>query len=567
MKQFFASILLFIVLTRFFPARQAFYLAGSAYTAFLGLRTVQFLQNLSKARHIPGHRYVLTPWGSLLSLFLPPIKYVNAPLNDKINDPRRTRGVYEEFANSTIYSIVSAFSPRISLRVADPVAIKAIVADRKQFPKPLELYRILAVYGENIVITEGEEWRKHRRVVGPSFSEKTYDLVWEESTKVAKSWMDSMSKKADQQGIAVEDEVSELGLQLALNVICSTAFGVSIAAPGQPKDTVPDGHQFSFKDTLEGAMATLFINVATPKWLKWLPVKKLDQAKLYKSELDSYMHEMVHNRRKELSLGEEQKDLLSTLVKASAALKLEAEASDTASAAKVEAMDDEELIGNMFIFLLAGHETSAHTMAFAFGLLALYPEEQDQLYAQIKEVMPDDEAEIPYSDYPLFTRALAIMNETLRIFPSVIAIPKRVTTLQDTILPCSERGPKGATRLFLPAGTHVSLEVQAMHHDPYLWPEPEVFRPDRFIDTDEYKWNRDAFIPFSAGARSCVGQKFSQVEVVCILVTLCRRYRIKLLPEDLVEGESLMDRQRRVLRNRSRITLTPLNLRLAFERR
>ncbi len=104
-------------------------------------------------------------------------------------------------------------------------------------------------------------------------------------------------------------------------------------------------------------------------------------------------------------------------------------------------------------------------MAFAFGLLALYPEEQEKLYKEIKELMPDDEAEIPYSDYPLFTRALAVTNETLRIFPPVIGIPKQVTPLQDTILPCSEKGPKGATRLVLPAGTHLSLEVQAMHHD------------------------------------------------------------------------------------------------------
>lgn len=238
--------------------------------------------------------------------------------------------------------------------------------------------------------------------------------------------------------------------------------------------------------------------------MKWLPLKKLNHAKLFKSELDQYMHEMVRKRREEINLGEEKKDLLSALVKAAALQQSEVSSGKGGSlngSGRTEVMDDEELIGNMFIFLLAGHETSewchrclshvsndhrfsvsivfrfthpspsassfagAHTMAFAFGLLALYPEEQDKLYAQIKEVMPDDEAEIPYSDYSLFTRALAVMHETLRIFPSVIAVPKRVTTLQDTILPCTERGPKGATRLFLPAGTHVSLEVQALHHD------------------------------------------------------------------------------------------------------
>lgn len=227
MKHFFTSFVLFIIYTRFFPLHQAFGLASTVYLSFLGLRTIQFIQNLSKAKHIPGRRYALTPWGSVLSLFLPPIKYINAPLNDKINDPRNTRKVYEEFGDSTIYSVVSAFSPRISLKVADPVAIKAIVADRKQFPKPLELYRILSVYGENIVITEGEEWRKHRRIVGPAFSEKTYDLAWAESTKVTKRWMESMERQQKQEGgkqVAVCDDVADLGLQLALNVSGSLLF-------------------------------------------------------------------------------------------------------------------------------------------------------------------------------------------------------------------------------------------------------------------------------------------------------------------------------------------------------
>jgi hypothetical protein len=120
----------------------------------------------------------------------------------------------------------------------------------------------------------------------------------------------------------------------------------------------------------------------------------------------------------------------------------------------------------------------------------------------------------------------------------------------------------------------------------HYWPEPELFKPDRFIDTEEYRWNRDAFVPFSAGARSCVGQKFAQVEIVCtcdlstlmpyladslvmlgILVNLIRKYRICLHPEDVDTQETLQEKQARILRASSRLTLTPLNLRLSFERR
>ncbi len=218
MKHFTASVILFIVFSRFLPFGQSLCLASVTWLYVLLLRTIQFIQNLLKVRHIPGKKYLLTPWDTLASLLLPGIPYVNADLNLRINDSRKSRRIYEEFGGVSICSIVSAFSPRIMLRITDPVAIKAIVADRKQFPKFLETYRILAEYGENIVITEGDEWRKHRRVVGPAFSETTYDLVWSESTKVTMQWKECMTRQEDAAGSTVHDNCQTLGLQLALNV-------------------------------------------------------------------------------------------------------------------------------------------------------------------------------------------------------------------------------------------------------------------------------------------------------------------------------------------------------------
>jgi len=199
--------------------------------------------------------------------------------------------------------------------------------------------------------------------------------------------------------------------------------------------------------------------------------------------------------------------------------------------------------------------------------LALYSDEQEALYQEIQEVEPDAEADIPYKAFPKFKRVMAVLQETLRMYPSVIGIPKMLNTQEDTIIPCSERGPYGQTQLFVPKGTHMSIDVQSLHHDPDYWPEPEVFKPDRFLTTTPDDVSREAFIPFSAGARSCVGQKFAQVEIVAILVNLCRSYRIKILPKDDVKGETREERQTRLLRNVSRLTSTPLNLGLAFEKR
>ncbi|KAK9894986.1 cytochrome P450 [Cystobasidium minutum MCA 4210] len=578
MSQILVGALFFGALCKVFDTRAAFYGAAAAYAVFLVKRLLQFYKNLNKVRHIPGRRYLLTPWGSALSLLLPPIPYINAPLNPKINDPVTIRKRYEA-AGSTITSLVSAFTPRISLSVADAKAIRAILGDRTTFPKPLELYRILSIYGENVLITEGDEWKKHRKIVAPAFSEDTYILDWAVATGVTKHWLASLDKKAaaSKDSIAVEEDVNKFCLHLTLSILTNTAFGVPIASPGQEPDPVPPGHKYNLKDTLEGAMdqPILFTTVATPKWLFWLPVKKFKLAKELKAELHQWLDEIVQERRKALQMGEEKKDLLYNLVKANDALQDQQALSEKGpyeqtvnGKIKNEMLDPDELAGNLFIFLIAGHETTAHTLAFALGLLAIYPDEQEKLYQQIIEHTPNIEADIPYTDMSLYTRALAIVYETLRLYPSVIGIPKAVTTASDTILPTSERGPGGVGKIFIPRGTHMSLDVQSLHHDPYYWPDPEEFKPDRFIDTENYKYDRDNFIPFSSGARSCVGRKFAEVEMVAILVTLCRNYRI-VLPESMQgpPGETKEAMRARVLLNRSMITLTPLNLSLGFQRR
>lgn len=243
MRELFGAILLYVVTVRLADTRTAVIFAGSTYGSFLIYRLFQFQANLRRAKDIPGTRYLLTPWASILSLFLPPIKYINAPLNDPINRPARRRAIYDKYG-STMFSIVSAFRPRVSIHIADAVAIKHITGDRKLYPKPLDLYRILAPYGENLVITEvsgklhglvfvrrikkdigsyllhiqGDEWRRHRRIVGPAFSEAVNQLVWEDTGRVTKAWHASLDELADSDGRTVQSDIPEISLNIALCV-------------------------------------------------------------------------------------------------------------------------------------------------------------------------------------------------------------------------------------------------------------------------------------------------------------------------------------------------------------
>lgn len=109
--------------------------------------------------------------------------------------------------------------------------------------------------------------------------------------------------------------------------------------------------------------------------------------------------------------------------------------------------------------------TAAHTIAFALGLMALYPDEQEKLYDQIVTLQPDVDADIPYTDMHLYTRVLAVIYETLRLYPAVIAIPKSVTAEVDAVVPTSDRGPGGTGQLFIPRETLISIDVQSLHYD------------------------------------------------------------------------------------------------------
>jgi len=136
---------------------------------------------------------------------------------------------------------------------------------------------------------------------------------------------------------------------------------------------VPPDHQMTFKDALHTLSTNLIQKIVLPDWAKYL-TNQAWRTDLALKELKKYMMEMVEARRGDKV--EQRYDLFSGL--------LDAAQDEQDSEA---AISDEELIGNMFIFLLAGHETTAHTLCFSFALLALYPDEQERLYQHIKGVM------------------------------------------------------------------------------------------------------------------------------------------------------------------------------------
>ncbi|TFY53671.1 hypothetical protein EVJ58_g9325 [Rhodofomes roseus] len=505
----------------------AVYLAFAlAVTAIWAVKYVlDWRAAVNALRNYPGLRYAFGPDSLAVKSRVP---YLSAGYFNVFTRKHRD---FEEF-DSDIVSSVSWFpTPSRLLMLADATAIKEVTSDRVRFTKPLAVYKILMFYGSNVVVTEGDEWKRHRKISAPSFSERNNRLVWDETMHIVTELCQGVW--AGKSEVAVSNVV-DLTVPIALFVIGVAGFGKRMS--WSEDLNVPEGYHFTFKDALHVVSTDLRLKLFVPEWLlKVGPSKRLRDFWQAYVDLENYMRAMI-DRRRGSEKKEERYDLFSSLLDAN-----EEEGDGTAK------LSDGELMGNIFIYLIAGHETTAHTLAFAFVMLALYQEEQEKLYQHIMSVAPGDRPP-RYEDLGKLSYVLAVIQETMRMFPPVINIPKHAE--EDMTLPTQNMSGDKLT-VPCPKGTAIMIHTPGLHYNPRYWKDPHTFNPSRFLED----WPRDAFLPFSAGARSCLGRRFSETEGVAILTYIIKHFRVEVLEEPQYAGETFEQRKRRLLRCRTALTL------------
>jgi len=292
----------------------------------------------------------------------------------------------------------------------------------------------------------------------------------------------------------------------------------------------------------------MLIKLAVPKIAGALSSRVREVHEAF-DELERYIFEMIECR-KNAKVEEQRSDLLSSLLDGNEAK------DDSADGVK---LTDAELLGNIFIFLLAGHETTAHTMCFALGLLALYPDEQERVHQEIVNAIPEHRDPI-FQDFAALNYVQCVVNETLRMFPPVIVIPKEAAE-DCTLTTTNDAGEK--INLVVPKGSGINLGIVGLHYNPKYWEDPLSFKPVRFMGN----WPRDAFLPFSGGARSCLGRRFFELETIAAITMLVKRFKIAVKEEPQFAGETFDQRKERVLNVKNVMTLTPVRMPLVFARR
>ncbi|KXN85347.1 Cytochrome P450 3A24, partial [Leucoagaricus sp. SymC.cos] len=433
-----------------------------------------------------------------------------------------------------------------NIYIADAEAIKDLATTRR-FPKPVHIYDSINLYGQNIVSTDGDLWKKYRKISGPSFSEKNNRLVWEETLHI----IDDLTENVwDSKDAAVGHGV-DITLPLALLVIGAAGFGQRVTWEDNAS-AKPGHHQLTFREALHTTAGNLIYNFVLPGWIKALPHPKLQMIQTAKRELREYMLEMIRDRQ--ASEVQDKHDLFSSLIHAN---REELEGIS---------LTEEELMGNIFIFLVAGHETTAHTLSFSFALLALYPEIQEKMLKHIKEVIPD-ERRPTYDDMPKLTYVMAVYNETLRLFSPVSSVSKKAP--EDTSIIVGNCHNDEKKRIPIPKGTQLTIHVPGVQRNPRYWKSPQEYNPDRFVGD----WNKDALAMFSVGPRACIGRKyaapplrFNETEAIAVIVSVIRRYRVEIKDEPEFKHKTF-EKKARVLSTKLAITLATKRLPLSFRRR
>ncbi|KAJ6488011.1 cytochrome P450 [Mycena sanguinolenta] len=401
---------------------------------------------------------------------------------------------------------------------------------RSSFSKPLWSSQVFLTWGMNLAAADGQMWRKHRRVVGPAFGPALYKLVWK---KTAETYRDMVETEGWNGKEAVDiPVVQKITLKLAFLIICSCGFGFPSAWDAPPQ--AADG-AMPVQETLKIVAETHLLSTIVPKWLMYLPIPRLRAARSARERLHDFMQEQMVERKALVAAGDTRADAFTMLVKAN---------QDESSKYP---LDDDELIGNVFLLMFAGHETSAHTLAATLGLLAVHEEAQKEVLDQIISVVGHDR-DPTFDDYSKLNKVLATFYEASRMFPAGHTLIREAT--EDTVLTFPNPvGEDGHRAVHISKGTQIMLDMIGAQYNPRYINDPGTYKPSRWYGLPP---DSDLFTAFSVGPRACIGRKFATVEATCFLTLLLRDWQVLPILRD---GETKTAWAARVLDARIVLTL------------
>ena len=398
---------------------------------------------------------------------------------DPIASVRRWRDEYGDL-------VPIRFGPFRAHMAYGPAEIEEILVERAaDFRKSFGTRMLIPLLGQGLLTAEGAEWLRHRRLASPAFHRERVEGYGRTMARYAQDSVDSWT---DGQTVDLHDEMTALTLRIVARTLFDADVTSRIEDMARIGTWIQDFYYLRF--------ASLRFLIPT-----WLPTRGNRRLAAATRRLDEVVYGIMRERRP----GEDRGDLLSML-----------------SLARDEdgaGMSERQLRDEVMTLLLAGHETTALALSWAFLLLDRNPEARDRLEGELTAVL-GDRAPSP-ADVPALTYTQAIVNETLRLYPPAYVTGREA--VRDTTI--------GGVPI--PKRHIILISLYTTHRDPRFFPEPDAFRPERWLDGLDKRLPRAAFIPFGLGSRKCIGASFAMMEATLLLATIARRWRFEVAPGEI----------------------------------
>jgi cytochrome P450 len=394
-------------------------------------------------------------------------------------------GVLSRWARDYGDVVWARFGPRYLVFVNHPDLVEEVLVNQnRKFIKHYRLRDATRTLGQGLLVSEGEFWRGQRKLAQPAFHRERIaaygELMVDLTERSIGTWAHGQIRDA-------QDDM----MRLTLEIVAKTLFDAEVGRDSADVSAA--------METLMRAFVVRTARLISPP--HWVPTPMNIRVEIAIRRLERILLSIIGERRES---GKDHGDLLSMLLRAQ----------DEESGRR---MSDSQLRDEMMTLFMAGHETTANTLAWTWFLLSGHPEAEARLHAELDHVLggrPPTVADLPRLPY-----TENVINETLRAYPTVWMLGR------EAIEPVELGG------YLIPVGTTIFMPQWVIHRDGRWFDDPGVFRPERWQGGLMQRIHRYAYFPFGGGPRICIGNNFALMEAALVLATIARKFRLKLAPD------------------------------------
>jgi len=371
--------------------------------------------------------------------------------------------------------------------INDPALIDHVLnKDPDNFPKS-EIIKgaLYTLLGDSVFVTNGEMWKRQRRIIDPAFEGGRLRDVFPSMLDAGQAAVARLDKLADGRPVEIEEQAS----QMAADIIFRTLFSIPIT---------DDIAKQVFDKFREYQRTQPLLNIASfLKTPKWIPRLQSRRTRKTSADIRALLTQLTQDRFEQIKAGTAPDDLATKIM-------------TTKDPITGATFSPDEMVDQVAIFFLAGHETSASALAWTLYLLAVDQETQDRVAAEVTGI---DALNFANLSKLRFTRD--VFREALRLYPPVPMM------IRETLQPECFRERE------IKVGSQIVLSPWHTHRHERLWDRPDVFDPDRWKTDETRACARKAYMPFSSGQRVCTGAGFAMIEGVLMLAMIMRAFKLE----------------------------------------